>query len=207
MLAEVLGALGERRPAVRVIVLDICESPLMLNRWYAGRAVREIETLCSDILACPADGGFDAICTHAFLSMLPAAQRPALYAKWAQLLRPGGVVITVNRLRPAHAGAEVRFGERDTAAYRALVRERAASLPAGLGIDPDWLVSAAGRYAERLRVFPLHTSDEVAQGLECAGFRIAHISCAPIASGAQDAVTAPTVPGGAQYLRVSAERR
>ena len=78
LLAQVLAAFASR--TLRITVLDICETPLLLNRWYAGRAGVAIETCRSDILDYAAPRAFDAICTHAFLGNFDAARARAFAA-------------------------------------------------------------------------------------------------------------------------------
>lgn len=201
LLAQLLAALGARRPAVTV--LDICATPLMLNRWFAERAGLEIATHCADILAYDSSGGFDAVCTHAFLGNFDAAARAALMRKWHALLRPGGRVITVNRLRPGQPAQWVAFSVDQIWAYRARVEAAAKAR----GLELPGLGRAAETYAGRQTIFPLGTATELRALVEEAGFATEHLSVAPLAAAAQQKVNAPTVPGSDDYVRLVAVRR
>ena len=201
LLAQLLDALGARRPAVTVV--DICETPLMLNCWFAERAGLAIDTHCSDILDYEQAGAYDAVCTHAFLGNFDAPGRDALMRKWHALLRPGGKVITVNRLRPGQAPQWVAFSIDQIWAYRARVEE--AALSRGLALAG--LGRAAETYAGRQTIFPLGTAGELRALAEQAGFAVEHLSVAPLASAAQQKVNAPTVPGSDDYVRLIAVRR
>ena len=207
MLALVLAALGRRHAQVSATVLDICETPLALNRWYAERIARPIETHCGDILGYSSREPFDVVCTHAFFATFAPAQRPALLAKWHELLRPGGIAVTVNRVRPQAGAAQVGFGEDEVRALCDAVRARARAFGPALGVDPDALASDAGTYARRQRFHPLRSAEEIRRLFEQAGFLIEHFSLAPIAQDAQTGVSGPTVPGTSDYLRVIARRR
>ena len=206
MLAQVLCAARAQREALQVTVLDVCETPLMLNRWYAEHASCPVQTACSDILDYEPAEQFDAVCTHSFLAMFPHERRPDLLAKWSELLRPGGVAITVNRLRPGYSAGHAGFSAEEARTYGDLVRARAAALPAALQLEPGQLALEAATYASRLRTYPLASAGELRTLFEHAGFRPDHVSCAPIARDAQLAVAAPTVPGGADYARIIATR-
>lgn len=207
MLAQVLAAFARRKVQVAATALDICATPLSLNRWYAERIARPIETHCGDVLEYVPREPFDVVCTHAFFAMFPPQRRPALLAKWRELLRPGGIAVTVNRVRPEHRAARVSFGEEEVRAFADAVRARARAFGPALGVDPDALARDAGNYARRQHFHPVRSCDEVRTLFEQAGFLVDHLSLAPIAHGAQTGVSGPTVPGSADYLRVIATRR
>ena len=143
MLAHVLAALGARNPSPEITVVDICETPLWLNRWYAARASCQIETHSSDISEFEAARPFDAICTHSFFGQIPEDKRPGLLSAWQRLLRPGGVAITADRVRPASSGDPVRFSTNQAQEFCATVRRHAEAMRETLQIDPPELA----RYA------------------------------------------------------------
>jgi len=116
MLACVLSA----APQARVTVIDSCDTPLELNRWYAGRRGAQIETQRASILDYAPPRAFDAICTHSFFGQFPRAGRPRLLAAWHRLLPAGGKVITAHPLRPSGDDAPNRF----TAEQERVFRER-----------------------------------------------------------------------------------
>ena len=207
MLAHVLAAFGRRGVKVAATVLDLCETPLALNRWYAERVAQPLETHCGDILEYSPRERFDVVCTHAFFAMIPARQRPALLGKWHALLRPGGIAVTVNRVRPDNSAAQVSFGEDEVLAFREAVRARARAFGPALGIDPDALALDAEHYARRQHFHPVRSAEEIGALFEQAGFALDHLSVAPIAQGKQAGIAGPTVPGTADYLRVIAKRR
>lgn len=201
LLAQALAAFGARAPDITV--LDICDTPLMLNRWYAERCGAQLATRRSNILEYEGEAPFDAICTHAFLGHFDPAGRAALAAKWHALLRPGGKVITVNRLRPLGDAQWIAFSVDQIWAYRSRVEQaakaRALQLPG--------LARAAELYAGRQAIYPLGTALELQELFEDAGFGIEHLSVATIAPAARQAVDAPTVPGGSGYAQLIATRR
>lgn len=200
LLAQVLTAFGARLPDVTV--LDICETPLLLNRWYASRAGTDIATRRANILEFEAAQPFDAVCTHAFLGNFDSAQRAALAAKWRALLRPGGKVVTVNRLRPGHVAQWTAFSVEQVWAYRARVEEAAMAH----ALQVPRLGKAAETYAGRQTIFPLGSAAELRDLFERAGFGIEHLSVATLPVAARQQVSAPTVPGGDSYAQLVAVR-
>jgi SAM-dependent methyltransferase len=201
LLALALAALGGRD--AQFTVLDICETPLLLNRHYAERANARVTTRRSNILAFENATPYDAICTHAFLGNFDSAQRAALAGKWHALLRPGGKLITVNRLRPGRDAQWVAFSVDQVWAFRERV-ERAAAARA---LEYPGLGRAAEKYASRLTVFPLGSAQELRALFESAGFAVEQLSIATVAPAARQQINVPTVPGGDDYAQLIAVRR
>ena len=98
MLAHLHFAYRDRR--LDVTVLDLCDTPLLLNSWYANRYGLDVTTARADILEHSAEQPFDVICTHNLLGRFDRDSRRTLVARWRSLLRPGGVVVTTQRVEP-----------------------------------------------------------------------------------------------------------
>lgn len=206
MLALVLHAYRERNIRPDVTVVDQCETPLMLNRWFAERVASEITTRRCDIFEYTDAGSFDAVCTHSFLSELPPGRWPALLCKWRQLLRPGGAAITINRLRPGVGSAPVGFTPEQASAFRAAVLERARLLPGASRTDPLELAHAAETYMSQRRTYAVQSREQILTLFEGAGFRVDSLSHGPVVSGVRHEVSGPTTPGSADYARIVASR-
>jgi hypothetical protein len=206
-LGHVLAALRARNVDPEVTVVDLCETPLALNQWYAERAGYRIRTCHRDIFAYEDDGPFDIICTHAFLGRFAEEQRPTLMDRWHGLLRPGGAVITVNRIQPAESAAARGFSAEQARAFRDAVLRVGASLRPLVAMDPLELVRHANLYTSHQTVYPVRTREEFLGLFEQAGFTAAHISWAPVAAGARRDVSGPGVPGSSEYGRIIAIRR
>jgi len=87
-----------------ISVMDRCATPLVINNWYAQKYNLTIKTVQRDILTgWPGQNGqFDVICTHNLLGFYDLSDRGRLLDQFFQLLKPGGKLLTVVRLRPAH---------------------------------------------------------------------------------------------------------
>lgn len=126
-----------------------------------------------------------------------------LASKWHALLKPGGKVVTVNRLRPGCEPQWVAFSVDQIWAYRARVEEAAKAI----GLQVVGLGRAAEAYARRQAIFPLGSAQELRALFERAGFGIEHLSIAKLAPSLQQLVDAPMVPEGDTHAQLIAVRR
>jgi hypothetical protein len=160
MLAHILRAYELERAAPRVTVIDRCETPLALNRWYAERAQATIETVRCDAISFVADKPFDVVCTHSFIGWFSPEDRERLVAAWAGNLRAGGHVITTRRLRQATAGdGQHAYDDEELQHFEEKVRRAALAQRHRLDIDVEKIVEAAMDDA-RTRVRYTTTSSE-----------------------------------------------
>jgi len=202
MLALVLHAYALRGARPEVTVTDRCGTPLFLNRWYAERHEVRITTRVGDILA--AGGGpYDVICTHSFLGNFPPQQRAELVSVWRALLRPGGKLVTINRIRPDSCG-EVRFNAGQGEALRERVLRAARALPVAIGIEARTLARWAEEYTSRYHSWPVGSAAELRALLEDNGFVVERLEPGPEAAPGP---TGPSVAGAALRLEVVASRR
>lgn len=203
MLAQVLSS----APDAQVTALDRCATPLEMNRWYAHRLGRAVTTLQSDVLAYGTEERFDAICTHAFLGYFSSAQRPALVAKWRELLAPGGAIVTLHRLRPSATGPTV-FSAEELEAYRANALAGARRLGAALPVSPEAFAEAAVTFASRQKMHPLRSPEELSGLLETGGFRIERLDRLVLPPRQRSPFAgAPGTPGQGEYACFIARRR
>lgn len=207
MLARVLGAYRARGFQPEITVVDQCETPLMLNRWFAERAGAEIATRLCDIFDYSEARPYDVVCTHSFLSEFPRDRWPRLVGKWRELLRPGGAAITINRVRPASGPAPNQFTPGQTETFRAAVVAGAPTLPEAAAADPALLEQAAVTYSSRRRTWPAQSREHLVALFENAGFRIESLSLGAVAGGTPGGISGPTTPGSADYARIVASRR
>ncbi len=202
MLALVLHAYARHGVQPEVTVADRCETPLFLNRWYAERHGVRIATRAGDILAA-AGGPHDVICTHSFLGNFPPQRRAELVSVWRKLLRPGGKLVTINRIRPDCSG-EVRFSAGQGEAFRERVLRAAATAPVAIGIEARTLARWAEEYTARYHSWPVGSAAELRALLEDNGFVVERLEPGP---GAAPGPAGPSVAGAALRLEVVASRR
>lgn len=199
---------GLRAPGVRpaITVIDLCGTPLAVNRWYAARAAGRVSTRRVDVLDHSPGEAYDAICTHALFGRFAPSERPELLARWHALLRPGGIVATVTPIRPGSARRLVGFSHQQARAFATVVRDAAERRAAPLSVPPTELGGMALEYARRHRVHRVESPDALRGLFEAAGFRVAHVSLVAASRVPGRAFSGPTVAGSAPYARIVATR-
>ncbi|MDZ7841251.1 MAG: class I SAM-dependent methyltransferase [Gammaproteobacteria bacterium] len=193
-------------PAVTVV--DRCHTPLELCRWYAQREGVSLTTVCTDIKAYRPDERFDVICTHSFLSWFPPRDRRLVLESWYDALRPGGVAVTVNRIRRPSGGGDplspLPYDERETDAFCALVAERAAAIQDSIDATPAELADLARQYRESSSTFGIRSQPAFEQDFLDAGFEVEISGLEP--PQRREWRRERELPGGIRYVGVAARR-
>lgn len=206
MLAHVLAICRERGVEPVTTVVDKCETAVFLNRWYAQRESASVTCSRADILEFASTMPFDAVCTDSFLGQFGPDDRFRLLEKWRQLLRPGGAVITVTRVRATAGTAQIGFSAEQAQAFRTAVLSKAALMSASLHADPTEIVQAGDIYVDRQRTWPVRSRQEVRELFEQCGFRVDGLSEAPNADTSQPEPKDASSPGTGEQVRVIATR-
>jgi SAM-dependent methyltransferase len=197
---------GTRRPddaPLTYTVLDRCGTPLRLCEWFGDRHGLKVETMRQDVLGPLPAAAFDAVYTHAFMGNFDDAGRARLVRQWAHVLRPGGRVVTVQRVRPDCPEDVVRFSAAEQAAFVARVAELAPVMlpPEVAGFD---VAGMAREYARRFFAVPVRSAEALQKLFERSGFRLDRFErCAP---AGPPGITGPSVPNTDGYYLITAER-
>jgi SAM-dependent methyltransferase len=171
MLAQILPAARASEASSSITIVDICETPLTLNRWYAQRHNATLETIRSDILRYEAAECFDVICADYLFGRLAPALWPALISRWKTLLKPGGTVVTACRLRLPDAPERIGFSAQQAADFKATVRQRTAAAHS-LPISAAEMDRAADIYAAKNMTYSVRSAENIKQYFELAGLEI-----------------------------------
>ena len=191
MLARVTSALPSGHD-VRITVLDRCRTPLEHGRRHAEALGIDIDTVCADILDYEADGEFDLICTHSFLTFFPPIARQRLVRRWWRSLRPGGYVITAQRVRPGESAAITRFPPEDIARLAEAAERGAQALGDRIGVGPAQARALALGYGEHHRTHLIASPEELQSLFLDAGFRLDEFAPPPQERQRLDRSGAPT---------------
>ena len=206
IFAHVLWACREHGASPAVTVVDLCETPLHMNRWYAARIEWPVATHCSNILDYTASGQFDAVCTHSFFGRFTDDERPRLMKAWHGLLRPGGIAIAVNRVRGGASAGRLGFRPAQAAAFRANVVRKAAAMRGRLDLEPEELGRLAADYAAHHHANPLRSEEEARRMFESGGLRVERLEEVAVGKAVDDAVSGPTTLEGARYACIVARK-
>ena len=204
ILEHVLAACSEHQVAADITVVDVCETPLYFNRWYAEKSGAKIETIQADIFKHRFETTFDLICSHGFLSQFFPTQRTELIRQWSRALAPDGKVLLINRVRPGPSGAETKFSEKQGREFCELVAEKLRQTPSVEESDHAVILARTEIYVQRLIGYAL-TEEDLPTLFNQSGFRLD--DCQIIFTGAQGgALSGPAIPTHAKHACVIASK-
>jgi SAM-dependent methyltransferase len=170
MLAHLRHAFGAR--PLDVTLVDRCATSVRINQWYAERYGMALSAVCGDALAMESERPFDLVCTHNFVGRFDDARRQQLVDRWHALLRPGGVVITTQRVRPGSEERISSYSDDEARALAATVAEAAAAYPWTLGATPEEIREVTYEYALRKRSYVIASPAQIVAPFERAGFDV-----------------------------------
>jgi len=191
-----IAAVAKRHKATpRITILDLCETPLKLNRWYATRAGMDAHLLQDNILKYHNPDHFDLVCTHSFLPFFSPDERRKLVEVWWHCLAPGGAVLTAQRTRPNDTSRWHVF----TKAQADELGQRACDLAEEqydrLGIEPEQARRLAIDYAVGRSTYVLRDSEQLRRLFLQQGFELEKFSPPGQGQLAKDLPSTPTEPG------------
>lgn len=205
MLAHVLHAFAGLPARPQITVLDICQTPLELNAWYAGRLGQPVELVCEDLLRHGREDHYDLVITSSFLGYFSPAQRPRMFGAYTTMLRGGGRLIFSNRIRPGREDITTGFVPDQVALFADRVALLCRDLPPDSRLSEDDARRMASAYAGLRRPYPVRSVDSVRQLAQDAGLAWVEHTC--VSSGKpQGGVHGPTLADGSNYLFVVLEK-
>jgi SAM-dependent methyltransferase len=158
--------------ALEATVVDRCGTSVLLNRWYADRYGLALTAVCDDLLAYAESRPFDLVCTHNLLGRFDPDSRRRLIGRWNALLRPGGLVVTTQRVRPRSEAAFSTYTNEEIQALLDRVAAAVSARPAPLAVATDELLAAVYEYAIRRRAHTVRTTREITDVFESEGFDV-----------------------------------
>jgi len=155
MLAYVLEAFSKTTNFFQITVLDLCQTPLHLCKWYAATKNIHINIEQCSILEYEKENEFDYIVTDAFLTRFDDKTKNLIVKKWYGLLKIGGRIVTTIRImenkidKPIKATNEERDNFAETAfnlavVWRDFVQQK-----------PEYIKKLALEYASNIESFSL----------------------------------------------------
>jgi len=201
MLARVAACLPEDRQC-EIVVLDRCRTPLELCRDYARHHGLAIELVHSDILGYRAEP-FDLVCTHSFLSFFDGPARAQLGRAWWRLLRPGGCVVTAQRIRVGAEPGLVGYGETEAQALAEDAARRANGSVHETNVSADDARACADAWTRNYYAHVVESEEALRSPFTDAGFVLEQ--CAPGMAPGADRPGTPRKGAGARW-RIIARR-
>ena len=204
LLAHVKHACDLDHRRLDVTVVDRCATALRLNEWYGNRVGMAVETRCADVLDYTVDRPVDLICTHNFMGRFDADGRRRLVARWNACLKPGGRVITTQRIRPNSDLIQARYSEVEARDLSLRVAGLARARP-DIDVDPDELADAVYTYAIRKGTYVIRADREILEPFTEQGFEIVQADEAGSSERLRDRPSS-TAGGDTYRLRVIARK-
>lgn len=202
MMAVVMEAFRQENIDPEITVVDRCETPLYLNRWYAERNAIKLQTHTVNFLEYSSNEPFDLICTHSFMGYFRPEERMSLFANWGKNLRSGGKLITVNRIRPGAEGP-LGFSPSQAENFRKKALEAGKQKCKKLGITLETLEEWLSVYTERYSTNPVTSQEELFKLFRVNDFTLDHTHTEGTYGGE---TSGPSVPGQAMHLNLVANR-
>lgn len=199
ILARIAACRDDAPDGLDITVLDCCPTPLALCRQYAALAGLPLRTVQADILTYQEAGaGYDLICTHSFLTFFDAGQRLQLVSRWHALLKPGGTVMTAQRVRPDETALITRYPPEEVHALQDKAERMARQNGSALGVDADLARHSAWLYGAHHQTHLIADAAELRAPFDAAGFNLLHFAPPPDDAPVADV---PGAPGNAQAVR------
>ncbi len=173
MLAHVLWTLKnfliER---LNITVLDLCETPLFLCKWYASLLKRQVQTVAEDIFKYEIQKAFDIIVTDAFLTRFPLDMRGSIIKKWHSFLANDGSIITTVRLGGPPEGSPRRGSISQAEQFAKNIRASGRHWRDFLPISIEEIEKRGTAYARTMTSYSAGTSNNVINLFHANGFKV-----------------------------------
>ena len=180
MLAHVLWAYQKSGIRPFVTVLDLCETPLFLCKWYGKSMGVRVKTISVDILTFNPDTPFDIITTDAFLTRFPPDERKQVINKWYELLQSNGHIVTTVRIEPGLSKAHIHTTPEQADTFRRRALQEARRWQGFIRCPAEQVANLAKRYAERMISYSFSSEEEVRSLFINAGFTIKSLNIAQV---------------------------
>ena len=172
LLARVIFAAGEQAKELRVTVVDLCDTPLRLNAWYAEKLGVKVTVIKDDVLNFKPEQPFDLICAHSFLCFFDSSERRQLLQAWWDCLKPAGKVITAQRARTEDHQAVIAYSQAEVIALGERAYNLARDQFDAKEVDPDLARQLAEGYGRFHWTYLIRTPQEIRNLFEDQGFNL-----------------------------------
>jgi len=174
LLSVVHEALGAAISAVRIVVIDRCETPLRLCGDYSARMGLEIETGRCDLLRDPPAGAFDLVLMHSLLSFCPPPDRGRLIAGVAAPLAGEGAILAYQSIRPGTGPTILAYGEDEIAALIRHARMECGAAAAAIGLSVEQAADHIRAFCRAKTTFAVPSLAGMVEDAERQGLAVRH---------------------------------
>lgn len=161
MLAHLIWSYRLQNVEPKVTVLDLCETPLLLCKWYAKLISGDVDTYVGSIFEHDPPDKYDLIVTDAFLTRFTSSERISVVNKWSSLLRSNGCIVTTLRIEPSMTEECVKTTSLQSDAFRRRALQEATRWQDFLDKSPEEIANKSQRYAERMVSYSIKSIEEI----------------------------------------------
>ncbi len=156
-----------------ISLVDLCETTLSLNDWYAKRIGANLKVYRGDIRHLAAlPEGQDLITTHSVFSFLSSEEIQKFLVSLKPKLRPEGMLVFAQGISPERRnGSRVNFSAEEMAQFVELAAERFLALGKKDDLDETSVRELARGFAASKDIFAISHSQVILEPLAQAGFR------------------------------------
>lgn len=156
LLAHLHAALATK--GWEIFVLDLCDTPLEMCKWFADQKNFQIRVLKGDALELDfRDGWFGLITSDAFLTRFEQNERRTIVSEWNRCLAPGGSIVTT--IRTESNITMIRASEMEATDFVARAEAAALKLGSMLPCPLGQLREMATQYATHIISYPVSTDE------------------------------------------------
>jgi hypothetical protein len=174
LLAHVLWAYQTNLTDLKVTVLDLCETPLFLCKWFAKLFQHPIDTYAADLLKYTPKTNVDLITTDAFLTRFSPSERIKIVKKWYDLLESKGKIVTTVRIETGMKESYVGSTLSQITAFKKRAELAARKWKGFLAHSVDDIANGAQIYAENMKSYSIGSKEELLQLFVDVGFSVDH---------------------------------
>lgn len=173
ILSYVIEAYARAGRRAEITVVDLCQTPLELCRYYAAQRGWAIRTQALDARSNElGTNRFDLVVSHNFLSFFGPEERILVASNWARSLRPSGRVLAFSTVKLDAPASSRRFDPDRTEKLVRATLEGQRQSPYGHIIDSAALEALIRDYAVRRITNHIRSEDEIGAPLTAAGLQI-----------------------------------
>jgi SAM-dependent methyltransferase len=160
-------------PKPSITVLDMCETPLHLCRWYGSQHGIQVNPLHRSIFDLDTYNTFDLITTDAFLTRFPIDDRLRVLRKWFAALVKGGKVVTTVRVERTNVKQEaVPSTQKQVQDFVRRATQLAQLWHEFVQIDANALANYARVYAQNMVSFSALSPEQIRANFLEVGFEV-----------------------------------
>lgn len=162
LLSIVHEAFADETTFLDITVLDLCPTPLTINKEYAQWMGFSIKTMCENFLESFDTKQYDLILSHSILSFIPENKRSLFIAGYSKSLAQGGSVLVYQSIRPDCDVTVLKFEESQIMEWKSLAKKTLSQKHERFKwLNETLLELIVSEFCHTKKTFPVYSEEEV----------------------------------------------